>query len=161
MSIDATLKACKDNSNKIILNETNGKGDNQNRQFFIWNWGTNEQNRIREHHVITIHKGEGDGEKVNAAPNNNVATDRALKLDAFKVFPNPTQGQITVEFRAPAVPTIVALFDASGRQLFREELNSFNGDYMQQFDLSEYAKGNILVQVLQGNKVFSDQIIVN
>jgi S1-C subfamily serine protease len=161
LSIDATLKACKDNSNKIILNETNGKGDNQNRQFFIWNWGTNEQNRIREHHVITIHKGEGDGEKVNATPNNNVATDRALKLDAFKVYPNPTQGQVTVEFKASAVPTIVALFDASGRQLFREELNSFNGDYMQQFDLNEYAKGNILVQVLQGNKVFSEQIIVN
>lgn len=158
---EATLKACQDNSNKIILNETNEEGDNQSRQFMIWNWGTNEQDRMRERHVITIHKGEGDQEKAATAPNNNAATDRSLSLESFQAYPNPTQGQVTIAFRAPAVPTVVSLFDLAGRQLFREELNAFNGDYVQQFDLSEYAKGNILIQVLQGNKVFSEQIIVN
>ncbi len=157
---EATLKACRDNANKIILNETNDAGDNQSREFMLWNWGPNEQNRMRERHVITIHKGEGDQEKAPAAP-NNVATDRSLSLESFQAYPNPTQGQVTIAFRAPAVPTVVSLFDLAGRQLFREELNAFNGDYVQQFDLSEYAKGNILIQVLQGNKIFSEQIIVN
>ncbi len=157
---EATLKACRDNANKIILNETNDAGDNQSRQFMLWNWGPNEQNRMRERHVITIHKGEGDQEKAAAAP-NNVATDRSLSLESFQAYPNPTQGQVTIAFRAPAVPTVVSLFDLAGRQLFREELNAFNGDYVQQFDLSEYAKGNILIQVLQGNKIFTEQIIVN
>lgn len=161
LNVEATLKACQDNSNRIILNETNEQGDNQSRQFLIWNWGPNEQTSMRERHVITIHKGEGDGEKVNTPLNNAIAIDRGLKLDDFKAYPNPTQGQVTVAFRAPAVPTIVSLFDVAGRQLFREELNAFNGDYIQQFDLSEYAKGNILIQVLQGDKVFSEQIIVN
>lgn len=73
---EATLKACRDNSNKIILNETNKEGDNQSRAFMLWNWGPNEQTRMRERHVITIHKGEGDQEKAATAP-NNVATDRA------------------------------------------------------------------------------------
>lgn len=158
---EATLKACRDNSNKIILNETNEEGDNQSRQFMLWNWGPNEQNRMRERHVITIHKGEGDQEKAATTPNDNMATDRSLSLESFKAYPNPTQGQVTIEFRAPAVPTVVSLFDLAGRQLFREELNAFSGDYVQQFDLSEYAKGNILIQVLQGNKIFSEQIIVN
>jgi hypothetical protein len=90
-----------------------------------------------------------------------VATDRSLSLESFQAYPNPTQGQVTIAFRAPAVPTVVSLFDLAGRQLFREELNAFNGDYVQQFDLSEYAKGNILIQVLQGNKIFTEQIIVN
>jgi S1-C subfamily serine protease len=157
---EATLKACRDNANKIILNETNEEGDNQSREFMLWNWGPNEQNRMRERHVITIHKGEGDQEKAATAP-NNVATDRSLSLESFQAYPNPTQGQVTIAFRAPAVPTVVSLFDLAGRQLFREELNAFNGDYVQQFDLSEYAKGNILIQVLQGNKIFTEQIIVN
>ncbi len=157
---EATLKACRDNANKIILNETNEEGDNQSREFMLWNWGPNEQNRMRERHVITIHKGEGDQEKAATAP-NNVATDRSLSLESFQAYPNPTQGQVTIAFRAPAVPTVVSLFDLAGRQLFREELNAFNGDYVQQFDLSEYAKGNILIQVLQGNKIFTEQIMVN
>ena len=49
----------------------------------------------------------------------------------------------------------------SGKQLFREELNAFNGDYNQQFDLTAYAKGTIIIHVQQGEKVYTEQIIVN
>ena len=48
-----------------------------------------------------------------------------------------------------------------GRQLFREELNAFSGRYEQQFDLSAHAKGAVLVVVQQGEKAFSEQIVVN
>lgn len=156
MQAEAVLKPCKDNSNKIVLDNTDEAGNSQRRQFMIWNWGPNEQTRMREMHVITIHKGEGDGQKVNPVPN-----DRVLKLDNFKAYPNPTSAQVTVAFRAPSAPTIVSLIDAAGRQLFREELNAFNGEYIQQFDLTEHAKGTVIIQVVQGDKVYSDQIIVN
>lgn len=162
-TIETTLKACQDNSSRVQIIDTDEAGDNSSRRFFIWNWSDDERRRLRDRHIITIRRGtEGDAPKVNAAPDSQPpAQDRSLQLQSFRAYPNPTQGPVTIEFKSDPVPTIVSLFDLSGRQLFREELNAFNGDYSQQFDLSEYAKGAILVQVLQGDKVFTEQIVVN
>jgi len=159
-SIEATLKACKDNSSQVIINETNPQGDNQSRRFFTWNWNDNSEKRLRENRVITIHRGEGDAAKVDPAP-TPASADRKLVLQSFRAYPNPTQGQVTIEFRGEQVPTVLSLFDLGGRQLFREELNAFDGSYNQQFDLSEYAKGTLLIQVLQGDKVYTEQLVVN
>jgi membrane-associated protease RseP (regulator of RpoE activity) len=160
-TVEATLKGCRDHENQIIINDTDETGDNQSRKFFLWNWGTNEEKQIREKRIIPIHKGEGDS-PINNADQNTVATaDRNLQLKSFTAFPNPTMGQVTVEFKAEPVATVVSLFDQSGRQLFREELNAFSGDYSQQFDLSEHTKGTIRIQVEQKQKVFSEQIVVN
>ncbi len=161
--IEVSLKGCRDNSGRVQLFDTDEGGDNSSRRFFIWNWSDDERQRLRERHVITIRRGaEGDAPKVNTAPGTEpVAADRKLNLQTFRAYPNPTQGQLTVEFRGEPVATIVSLFDLGGRQLFREELNAFSGDYSQQFDLSEYAKGTIIVHVLQGDKVYTEQVVIN
>ncbi|MCC6463130.1 MAG: PDZ domain-containing protein [Saprospiraceae bacterium] len=159
LKVEATLKACRDNSNKVLLHE----GADKVREFTLWNWEEKDQNPLRERRVITIRRGaEGDASKVETTPQPNIqAVNRSLSLDGFRAYPNPSQGQVTVEFHSDPVPTIVSLLDVSGRQLFREELNAFNGDYNQQFDLSEYAKGTIIIHVQQNEKVFTEQIIVN
>ena len=159
LQVEATLKACRDNSNKVMLHE----GADKIREFTLWNWEEKDQNQLRERRVITIRRGaEGDASRVETTPQPNIqAIDRTLSLEGFRAYPNPSQGQVTVEFRSEPVPTIVSLLDVSGRQLFREELNAFNGDYNQQFDLSEYAKGTIIIHVQQNEKVFTEQIIVN
>lgn len=163
INVETTLKACRDQS-RVEIWDTDKNGDNQSRRFFTWNWDQNDRQRLRENRVITIRKAteDGDAPKANGTPDNQpVAQDRNLQLDAFRTYPNPTQGPVTVEFKAEPVATIVTLYDMAGRQLFREELNAFNGDYNQQFDLTEYAKGSIVVHVQQGEKVFTDQIVVN
>lgn len=164
LTVEATLKACKDQS-RVEIWDTDENGDNQGRRFFTWNWDQDDQKRLRERRVITIRRAaEGDVQKVNTAPapdNQPVVQDRNLKLDSFRAYPNPAQSQVTVEFKAEPVSAVVTLFDMGGRQLFREELNAFSGDYSQQFDLSEYAKGTIIVHVQQGDKVFTEQIVVN
>ncbi len=161
---EATLKACSDQS-RVEIWDADENGDAQGRRFFTWKMDREDQQRLRENRIITIRKAaEGDGEKVNIAPsadNQPAAQDRSLQLKSFRTFPNPTQGQVTVEFKAEPVATIVTLYDMSGRQLFREELNAFSGEYNQQFDLSEYAKGTIIVHVQQAEKVYTDQIVVN
>lgn len=162
LQVEATLKACRDQS-RVEIWDTDENGDNQSRRFFTWNWDKDDQQRLRENRIITIRKAaEGDTQNANTAPDNQaVVQDRNLELESFRVYPNPTQGPVTVEFRAEPVATLVTLYDMSGRQLFREELNAFSGEYNQQFDLSEYAKGNIIVHVQQGEKVFTEQIVVN
>lgn len=158
MTAEATLKPCRDNSSKVQIIDGDGT---QVRNFTSWNWSDADQRRLRERSIITIRKGEGDGQMMNAAPGGPPgAQDRSLNLTQFRVFPNPTPGQVTVEFRCEPVATTVSFFDLSGRQLFREELNAFGGQYSQQFDLSDYAKGTILVHVQQGDKVYTEQVVV-
>ncbi len=160
LTVKATLKACKDNSSRVEISETTQEGDNNSREFTTWNWDNNDRKTMQERRMITIHRGEGDTQQPSTIP-AQPATDRSLPLQAFRAFPNPTQGQVTIEFRGEAVPTVLSLFDLGGRQLFREEMNAFSGDYAQQFDLTEYAKGTILIQVVQGEKVFVERIVVN
>ncbi|MBL7804453.1 MAG: PDZ domain-containing protein [Saprospiraceae bacterium] len=160
-TVEASLKACKD-QNRVTVITNDDEGANVQRQFYAWNWGENEQQRMRTRRVITIRRAASEGDAAQpAAPVAPVAQDRSLKLESFRAYPNPTAGPVTIEFRSEPLPTIITLFDLSGRQLFREELNAFNGDYNQQFDLNEYAKGTVVIQVQQGDKIFTEQIIVN
>lgn len=160
MQVKATLKSCRDKNKEVTINKIDSVGNTQGRQFFLFNFDRNDQERLRERRVITIHRGvEGDGRLIDTEA--KPAPGRQLELRSFRAYPNPTPGQVTVEFQANPEPTIVSLYDLSGKQLFREELNAFGGEYFQQFDLSEYAKGTIIIQVLQNDRFFNERIIVN
>jgi membrane-associated protease RseP (regulator of RpoE activity) len=152
-TIVANLKSCKDRSSTVTINS--GKP----RSFTTWNWGENEEKKFDRKRVITIRKSEGDSEKIDIA--QPAATDRKLMVENFKAYPSPTTGPMTLEFKAEAVPTIVSMYELSGKQLFREELNAFNGDYQQEFDLSAFAKGAVMIRIDQGEKIFTEQILVN
>jgi len=159
---EASLKACQDNSNKVILNKTDKEGQDATREFQLWNWDEKSEERLREGQVITVRRpAEGDAAQVTPVPESAIAPERQLKLQGFRAFPNPTINQVTVEFRCEPVPTIVSLLDLSGRQLFREELNAFNGNYSQRFDLTDFASGTVIVHVLQGEKVFAEKLVLN
>ncbi|MFN4080612.1 MAG: PDZ domain-containing protein [Saprospiraceae bacterium] len=160
LQIDVQLKACVDRSDKVVIFNRDEMGQMMRRNFSTWNWDANDAARLRERHVIVIRKGEGDGIQLreNAMPTLN--PDRRLNLQSFKAYPNPNLGQFNVEFEGEAVPTVVSLYDAKGRQLFREELNAFSGSYFQKFDLREHAKGMIIIMVQQGDRIYSDQILV-
>lgn len=159
MKVDATLKACRDNSSRVQIFDGDG---GQVRDFTSWNWSEKDQKSLRERSIITIRRGEGDAPKVNATLGNAAdAAERSLKLNSFRAYPNPTMGQVTVEFSAEPIATTVSFFDLAGRQLFREELNAFGGRYYQQFDLSDYSKDTIVIQVQQGEKVHSERLQVN
>ena len=84
-----------------------------------------------------------------------------LELENFSASPNPTKNMVNVNFRGQAVPTNLAFYDVTGKVLLQQNLSDFNGEYSQRFDLSEYAKGIVVVKVQQGDKVFSSQIVVN
>lgn len=160
LQIDVPLKTCIDRSDKVVIFNRDETGQMMRRNFSTWNWDANDATRLRERHVIVIRKGEGDGIQLreNAMPEFN--PDRRLNLRSFKAYPNPNLGQFNIEFDGEAAPTVVSLYDAKGRQLFREELNAFNGNYFQKFDLREHAKGMIIITVQQGDKIYSDQILV-
>ena len=157
LTAEATLNACRTESRIEVVSDDDA-GRRVERQFYTWRWSDEEKEVFKRNHVITIHKAEeGDQSDAPQPP----AESRDLNLNDFKVYPNPSSGPVTVEFKADSQPLIVTLLDLNGRQLFREEMNAFNGEYQQQFDLSAYAKGTVIIQVVQGGKVFTERVVVN
>jgi S1-C subfamily serine protease len=153
------LRACENTYNQVVITNTDDEGNGQERQFYTWNWGDNDREKLRERRTITIRKAtEGDAPVASPA---EVPTDRRLQLRAYKAFPNPSSGQVTIQFEAEKQPLTITLIDNAGRQLFAEEMNAFGGLYEQQFDLSEFAKGVVIVRIQQGGKVFVERIVVN
>ena len=132
------------------------------RNFTSWNWNETDQRNLRDHSIITIRRGEGDAPtKSTTAGDAPQTPERSLALRDFRAFPNPTESQVMLTFKGEPVATTVSFFDLAGRQLFREELNAFSGFYQQQFDLSAYRNGTILIEVQQGELRYSDQMQVN
>ena len=109
----------------------------------------------KDDNVIVVPEAQSDAAKID------LSEGKLLKLDNFSASPNPIKEMVNIQFQAEAVPTTVAFYDVSGRVLFQQTLNDFDGDYNQRFDVSTYAKGVIVVRVLQGEKVFAKQLVIN
>ncbi len=110
----------------------------------------------RDENVIVVPKVLEDAQKVNTPTNVG-----RLELTNFVASPNPTKDMVNVSFKGEAVPTNVSFIDVTGKVLFQQTIKDFDGQYNQRFDVSEYAKGVVVVKVQQGDKVFSKQIVVN
>lgn len=147
MQVKVTLRACRDHAKNSTLFKSPDSSP----------WFNFQRKHLQETRIIVIRKPADSSRTATTPP----ATDHSLQLENFRVFPNPTQGPATIEFEGAAVPTVVSLFDVSGRQLFREELNAFDGAYSRQFDLSAYAKGAIIVHIQQGKQVYTEQVVVD
>lgn len=103
---------------------------------------------------------------VNPKPTTEVrelpAIDKTnqLQLTDFKAFPNPTSGFVNISFEAMAEPVVVQLIDITGKTIFKETLNSFNGNFNKDIDLSDAQKGQLILYVTQDQKMFVESIIV-
>ena len=85
--------------------------------------------------------------------------DRALQLEEFNAFPNPTAGPVTITFRGEAVPTEITLTDVNGRQVYQDKLNKFDGYYNNEINLNRIPSGNLFLNITQGEKTFTETIV--
>ena len=114
---------------------------------------------IKKKRIIIIDDGEmTEEELIEETP--EVALQRSLDIEAFEVFPNPTDGQVTIQFAAAAENTTISITDISGREIFRENLPNFDGNYNNTIDLRKAAKGALLLSINQRDKVFTERIIL-
>ncbi|MFK8103861.1 MAG: T9SS type A sorting domain-containing protein, partial [Saprospiraceae bacterium] len=94
---------------------------------------------------------------VNVAPQQK----QTLALEEIEVFPNPSIGWVTLSFNGLAKATSISVIDISGREIYREELPNFDGNYRKEIDIRKAAKGTLLLNVRQGEKVHTEKIIFN
>ncbi len=104
--------------------------------------------------VITTKKGS------NSTISNN--REDALKnagLDYIKVSPNPTDGKIDIEYGSQNKPMTISIADINGKEIFRKKVDGGRGT-LQNVDVSQAAKGMLLVTFQQDGKVYTEKLIL-
>lgn len=86
----------------------------------------------------------------------NVSNENKLN-----VFPNPSDGMITVSFTINNKSVHkVAVSNVLGQVVFKEELTNFSGTYSKQVNLQQYGKGTYTITLMNENNVIAEKIIV-
>lgn len=102
-----------------------------------------------------------DGEYTDICTINVVTPSAVSKIDqvrsGFEMYPNPVSDQLTIKFSQADKDRVLKIFDAYGRLLHQATAQGLE----LKLDLKEIkTKGILLVQVICGNKIGSENVIV-
>jgi membrane-associated protease RseP (regulator of RpoE activity) len=92
-------------------------------------------------------------------PEFNIS-DNALELESINVFPNPTYGPINLKFKGEAVPTTIRISDSTGKVVYEEVINNFDGVYNNNINYKKASPGTMILTVQQDQKVYSQSLIL-
>lgn len=116
--------------------------------------------RVQFNMPIRFKLNNEDKQQKALALQNSTLPSNTLKLQDFKVTPNPTTGLLNVSFKGEKLPTLVKVFDLQGKALQSLNLQNFDGSFSQQLDLSKAPKGTLIISVIQGEQVYAEKIIL-
>jgi hypothetical protein len=77
----------------------------------------------------------------------------------IRVFPNPAQGQLNIEWTEPVINPEVALFDVTGRKVFGTIIQS-TGKSGISLNTGAYAEGLYILQVISGDALITRKVII-
>jgi hypothetical protein len=80
---------------------------------------------------------------------------KTLSTDALTIFPNPTNGFVTV--KSPALNAQVTVFDINGKKVFAQTATSFDT----QLDLSHLANGVYQLNVVSEKQSFNYKVMIS
>lgn len=86
--------------------------------------------------------------------------EKDLALNKIEFAPNPNNGQFNLTFDLPEdQDTRVMVFDQTGRKVYEELLNNFDGKYSDQIDISSQPSGIYFLIIAQQDKQFTKKIV--
>lgn len=90
--------------------------------------------------------------------NNNAATS----IGAFKAYPNPTNGIVSVSFHVDNPGKgYIEVTDANGKPVYQKSISGFKGSYNGQIDLSRFPAGIYYLVVMKDGAKISSKIVRN
>ena len=103
---------------------------------------------------------EDDKPEIEPIPEIEQEDGTGLNVRGFQAFPNPTFGEINIEFEGAEVPTVVRVTDVSGKVVFEDKIRNFNGSYKRRVVIQNGRPGNMSVSVIQNNKATTKNVIL-
>jgi len=103
-------------------------------------------------------------ELTNSPKTQNIGINGENASFSFSLFPNPTNGFVTVDYKLNVDTQIsVELFNMFGQRvkLIVPQQNQKEGTYSAQISVGDLSAGTYLVTATSGNQVESKQLVVN
>ncbi|WP_192821081.1 T9SS type A sorting domain-containing protein [Rufibacter sp. LB8] len=92
--------------------------------------------------------------------NQKAAKKKEGQTDVL-VAPNPSNGKFRLSFNVPAASEVkVRIVNNAGKTVFQDEPGKVSGFYAKDIDLSKAGAGLYVIQLMIGNKVQSEKILV-
>ncbi|GEM_PF-3289629 len=93
--------------------------------------------------------------------NVRVENKQPMKGADLSVYPNPTEGVVTIRLNQPQkLKTRIEVVDAQGKSVFKENLGKFSGEYSKELNLKEFGSGIYIINIEQGGDVRSEKVVV-
>ncbi len=88
-------------------------------------------------------------------------TGNNLKIEKLDFYPNPNNGKFNLSFTLPEKGnTKITVFDSNGKEVYKEILSDFTGEYNKAIDISAEGKGMYFLNVEQGSKVMNKKLVI-
>ena len=108
--------------------------------------------------------------KVTVQPynsNNNLVDNRGGSSGVFagttdlRLYPNPSDGQLTVDFRLPQDETVqLRLFDLTGKLVMQQSMDAFQNDNTLHLDLGKLPAGLYMVDLQSGTQREQKRLVI-
>ena len=99
---------------------------------------------------------------LNITVENNSAIAETNAGIGVTIYPNPTDGQFTIELISVRINKVnINVFNALGFAIYEAENVTFDGSYSGTIDLTNHAEGMYFLMIESKEGVFYQKIIIN
>jgi len=94
-----------------------------------------------------------------------LGTELELTLNAsnsgLKLFPNPSEGVSQLKYHSTELGSLnIVVSDLAGREIYRNEINDFEGNYNEVLDLTGESAGIYFINVIQGDQIHTEKLVI-
>ncbi|MDD5570394.1 MAG: PKD domain-containing protein [Bacteroidales bacterium] len=91
----------------------------------------------------------------------NVGVNEKDKFSGFKLFPNPTTGEFTLNFNSPQNDNITLdVFDINNKLIYSEKFQT-KRETSRNYDFSSFSKGVYFLRVVTNQKVYNEKLVID
>ena len=92
---------------------------------------------------------------------NTIGIDEMASKSELLVYPNPSNGQFTIEFSSiPQEQAELKIINLLGEEIYSESISIINNSHRQKLDVSKYAKSIYFLRLNTSGIILSQKIIV-
>lgn len=100
-----------------------------------------------------------DDKKLLKSGNRNYHNN--LEIENVDFYPNPNNGRFNLKFDLPNEgDTGISIFNQDGKEVYKEYLPKFKGEYKNEIDISNQSSGVYYIQVNQGKNTMIKKMIL-
>jgi hypothetical protein len=146
---------------EFTVNGENADPGNYNTDVQVINDDNGEKIIIIKAEVKIDDLDESDLKKLENSDVISSSGKNNLKIEKLDFYPNPNNGKFNLSFTlSEKGKTKITVLDSNGKEVYKEVLPDFTGNYNKAIDISGKGKGMYFLNVEQGIKVMNKKLVI-